>query len=187
MIFQASYARIKAQRVQKDPAASRSVIRFRTLEDIARISGFMERVFRDAAHVVSDLGELMLNAVEHGNLGISYEEKTGLVLQGRWEEEIRRRLALPEYAGRYASLSYELKDHEIHATIRDDGAGFCWRDYLELSDKRSGHPNGRGIALARMRSFPSLKYNADGNEVTCAAVFPGLSTKSNLYQEQEEI
>jgi hypothetical protein len=45
---------------------------------------------------VYGLNELLINAVEHGNLGITYDEKIKLVVEGRLESEIERRLALPQ-------------------------------------------------------------------------------------------
>ena len=52
----------------------------------------------DPEAVIIGLTELLVNAVEHGNLGITYEDKTALNAAGTWDTEVRRRLALPENA-----------------------------------------------------------------------------------------
>jgi hypothetical protein len=44
------------------------------------------------------LSELIINGIEHGNLGISYAEKSRLKQEDGWTEEIARRLALEENA-----------------------------------------------------------------------------------------
>jgi hypothetical protein len=51
--------------------------------------------------------------------------------------------------------------------IIDEGNGFDWRKYLELSPDRITDPHGRGIATSRMMSFDSLEYLGVGNEVRC--------------------
>ena len=113
------------------------------------------------------LQELLLNAVEHGNLGIRYEEKTQLVLEDRWKNEVERRLELPQYRERQASVTYakNTRTLTLTLTIRDQGAGFDWRKYLEFDTKRAFDPNGRGIAMARMMGFDSMEYQGNGNQV----------------------
>jgi hypothetical protein len=47
--------------------------------------------------------------------------------------------------------------------IYDEGHGFPWQNFLELSAERACDPNGRGIALARMMSFSQISYEGCGN------------------------
>jgi anti-sigma regulatory factor (Ser/Thr protein kinase) len=114
---------------------------------------------------VLGLTELMMNAVEHGNLGISYEEKTLLRRENRWEEEIAYRSEQPEYRERSVMVSSERTPRAVKFTIVDEGTGFEWRKYLQLDADRAFDPNGRGIAMARMTSFDELDYRGTGNEV----------------------
>ena len=57
--------------------------------------------------VAPGLSDLMVNAIEHGNLGVTYREKALLKWEGRWEVEIGRRLALPQFRDRYATVRWE--------------------------------------------------------------------------------
>ncbi len=145
----------------------RGRFRFRTLEETNNLSYFIANCFLEPEKMVYGLNELMVNAVEHGNLGISYEEKMELVLNGRWQEEVELRLSKTEYKDKYAILEYAVNEKEIIVTIRDQGKGFAWEEYLQLSVKRATDPNGRGIAVAKMKSFPDLEYKGCGNEVVC--------------------
>ncbi len=138
---------------------------FRTPAEARRLASFAARICPDPGRVVLGLSELMLNAVEHGNLGISYDEKTELIAADRLEEEIARRLEMPEYSIRRARLSIERLPGEYEFTIKDEGRGFAWEQYLELSPERAYHPHGRGIAMARSLSFDSLEYRGCGNTV----------------------
>ncbi|HLD95062.1 MAG TPA: response regulator, partial [Alphaproteobacteria bacterium] len=49
--------------------------------------------------------------------------------------------------------------------IKDQGNGFDWKKYLELSPERATDPHGRGIAMAKTLSFSRLEYQGCGNEV----------------------
>ena len=138
---------------------------FRTLQQARDITVWLSKACPNAQKVVLGLSELMLNAVEHGNLGITYNEKSQLLSEGRLEEEINLRLTLPEYADKKAFVSFERTTNEICFLIRDQGAGFEWQHYLEMSPERAFDTHGRGIAMARMLSFDQLKYMGTGSEV----------------------
>jgi Histidine kinase-like ATPase domain len=142
---------------------------FRTLEEAWDISLLAGACFPDPEAAAFGLGELMMNAVEHGNLGLTYAEKGQLMSGGGWQAEIARRLELPANRDKTAVLELEATETEIRVVIRDEGQGFDWKAYLDLSSTRMTDPNGRGIALARLRAFPDLVFNAAGNEVTCRA------------------
>ena len=67
-----------------------------TLDDIRYLATFLANFYPQSERVVHGLSELLLNAVEHGNLGISYAEKSQLMLKNTWQPEIQHRLSLPE-------------------------------------------------------------------------------------------
>jgi hypothetical protein len=107
----------------------------------------------------------MLNAVEHGNLGIGYQEKGQLMLDGALDQEIERRLALPEYAARQVRVDFERTPTGVSYVVRDEGGGFDPTRFLTLEPERATDWHGRGIALARMTSFDHVEYRGCGNEV----------------------
>ncbi len=147
--------------------------RFRTLEEAGNLAFLIASCFPEPEGAVYGLHELLINAVEHGNLGIGYAEKTQLVLAGQLFEEIGRRLALPQNLEKWAYLWFEALERELRVRIKDQGEGFDWRGYMEISPERATHPHGRGIATARMMSFTSVDYLGCGNEVLCTVALNG--------------
>ncbi|OHC68371.1 MAG: response regulator receiver protein [Rhodocyclales bacterium GWA2_65_20] len=145
-----------------------AAFRFATLDDAHRLAGLLAALCPVPATAAMGLTELMVNAVEHGNLGISYAEKVRLKREDAWEAEIARRLALPENCAKAARIGMRRTAGEAVFTIRDEGQGFEWRRYLEFDPARAFDPNGRGIAMARMLSFSRLDYCGCGNEVVAA-------------------
>lgn len=125
-------------------------------------------------NMVQQMGlmELMLNAVEHGNLAISYDEKTRLIRDNRLDAEIAYRLTLPEYADRVASVTFRRVERELIFTIHDRGCGFDWRPYLDMQLERIHDNHGRGIAMAKNMAFHYLQFQGCGNIVEVRAYLP---------------
>lgn len=141
---------------------------FSTLDDANGLAGLLASMCPIPEAAALGLTELMINAIEHGNLGLSYAEKAELKRADRWEEEIARRQNLPENAVKRASVDVRRGDTEIVFTIRDQGAGFDWQRYLEFDPERAFDPNGRGIAMARTMSFSRVEYRDGGREAVAA-------------------
>ncbi len=149
-------------------------------------SNFVDEDGRDRLHAA--LFELLMNAVEHGNCGISYAEKSRwLESGGDILELIRSRTSDPGIRRKRVHLSYRIDDRKAVFTIRDDGEGFDWRATIV----EDGGPNmalhGNGIRMARLYVY-NLRYNEAGNEVTFE--FPHTASQANvvpgIFSDQPE-
>jgi len=147
----------------------RGTFRFRTLEDARALAAALAGLCEQPDPAGMGLVELLVNAVEHGNLGITYHEKSELMSAGRWEEEVAARLERPENLDKTAELECRREGSCLVFTIRDSGPGFAWERFLTLDESRAFHPNGRGIALARNIAFRTLEYQGSGNQVVVSA------------------
>jgi DNA-binding response OmpR family regulator len=145
-----------------------ATFRVRTLHEAQRVAGFLAQLCPDPKVAVLGIAELLVNAIEHGNLGVTCAEKAELMRADGLAQELARRQQLPECRDRTASIRVERMESELQFTISDEGAGFDFRPYLVLDPERAFEPNGRGIALARMMSFTRLEYCEPGNSVTAS-------------------
>ena len=139
--------------------------RFATLEDISTLVSVLAAMCPQPDLVAPGLSDLMVNAVEQGNLELTYQEKSQLKWDGHWEDEIRRRLASPTYCQRFATVAIARHRDRIVFKITDQGKGFDWEKFLTFDPDRAFDPNGRGIAMAKMMSFSELEYQGRGNVV----------------------
>ncbi len=139
--------------------------RYRTLAEARALATLLANACPRPDTVAMGLAELMINAVEHGNLGITYAEKGALNEAGDWESEVERRLALDSFGQRQVEVTFAKENDEIRITITDEGEGFDWQSYLTLSPERAMDNHGRGIAMAGLLSFSRLEYRGRGNEV----------------------
>jgi CheY-like chemotaxis protein/anti-sigma regulatory factor (Ser/Thr protein kinase) len=109
------------------------------------------------------VSELLSNAVEHGNLGITYEEKTSLIENGTLQEEIEKRLSSPELQKRRVKVSLKKEEGILSVTVEDEGDGFDFQKYLQFDDSRIFDNHGRGIAI--VNSYLNMQYLDKGNKV----------------------
>jgi CheY-like chemotaxis protein/anti-sigma regulatory factor (Ser/Thr protein kinase) len=137
----------------------------RTPDEARRLAVLVANAAPDPGQAVLGLSELLLNGIEHGNLGLTYGDKARLRESGQWDAEVSRRLALPKYEQRQVTLDFRRSGSAVEVLISDQGDGFDWRPYLELDPARAFHAHGRGIALARKLSFGSIEYLGNGNQV----------------------
>ncbi|MBI1207548.1 MAG: hypothetical protein GC191_09715 [Azospirillum sp.] len=148
---------------------------FRTPDEVNLLARWLGGLCPDPSEAEGGLAELMLNAVEHGNLGIDYTEKKNLVQAGHFEAEVARRLALPANAERFAEIRVRRHAGGIDFVIRDRGEGFDWSRYLDFDPSRLADPTGRGIAMARQLVFSELEYRGCGNEVRASLYFDTMA------------
>ena len=156
----------------------RSSFEFQTISDARDLAILLADFFPDPERVVLGLSELLVNSVEHGNLGMHYDLKGELISENRWLEEIERLQERPEHAGKRVTVHYERSDSEISLRIRDEGEGFEWQSFLELDPERVTDNHGRGIAMARMMSFDAMEYLDNGREVLCRVFLPAVEVES---------
>lgn len=138
---------------------------FFSIDDTHAMATTIANACPEPDRIVMGINELLINAVEHGNLGITYREKTELMTEDRLLDEIHLRQALPENQKKLVTIQFERRSDLIEITIIDEGEGFDWEKYLEIDPSRAFDPHGRGIAMSRMLSVDELEYVGNGNTV----------------------
>ena len=138
------------------------VFKFRTTDEAEFLAVAIANAspIPDKAMVIS---EIMINAVEHGNLGIAYEEKTDYINNNTLRQEVERRLALPENAEKFVEMKIKKYANGITVELEDKGAGFDFARYLRMDESRVFDNHGRGIALSG--EYLDLNYVGKGNRV----------------------
>lgn len=141
------------------------IFEFSNLEDGNTVAHFLAQACPNPAKTVLGLSELLINAVEHGNLGIGYRLKSELLNSSSWKQEIKNRLSQDKYARRIVQVEYDRQADKITFTITDQGNGFDWQPYMQIDAQRGGDNHGRGIAMAGIVSFDHIEYQGQGNQV----------------------
>ncbi len=129
------------------------------------------------------LTEMLLNGIEHGNCGITYDEK------GAWLENggsmtalIEQKCQDPAVRAKRVTFEYTITPTKSKYFIADEGPGFDWKKQQDaISSGNLQELHGRGIRMTR-KYTKNFRYNDKGNEVwfeidhakDCANAVPGL-------------
>jgi anti-sigma regulatory factor (Ser/Thr protein kinase) len=150
-------------------------------------SNYLNRDKRDRLHVA--LFEMLMNAVEHGNCAISYEEKSAwLEEHGDILELVRNKCKSGDIQRKRVHFSYKITPDRSYFTVKDEGSGFDWRSRLESGDGDSGlSMHGHGIQMTR-HYIENLTYNDAGNEVKFEVGHQAKETNMvpRIFEQQEE-
>ena len=110
------------------------------------------------------LDEMLNNAIEHGNCGITHEQKSAWLEDGKWVSDlVKERCADPKIAKRRVTLEYVATPTSSRFFVADEGDGFDWRA-LRARDADPLKSHGRGISMTEVFA-KNLTYNEKGNEV----------------------
>lgn len=147
---------------------------FRTHKEAQWVTSLLAKACPHPERVATGLFELLVNAIEHGNLNLSYADKTKHQANGSWESELALRLADPVFGIRKVSVDYQRQAEEISFTITDQGSGFNWAQFLDTESMSYLDSHGRGILIARKLSFEQVDYQGCGNIVKATLLQRGL-------------
>ncbi|GAB4421952.1 MAG: hypothetical protein OHK0011_00140 [Turneriella sp.] len=111
------------------------------------------------------LREMLLNAIEHGNLEIDFDTKTQALMTETYFELIDERRRTEPYRNRVVAVDCLIDAQKIAFRITDEGKGFDHRAMLaRLTDERNETAHGRGIVMT-LQEFDKVRYNDKGNSV----------------------
>lgn len=137
-------------------------VRIRSITEARSLATFLSRACPEQEAAAIGLLELFINSIEHGNLGISYDEKSALLAKGAWLTEVEHRLHSPVFGNRASMVSFDRSNDGIPIEVQDQGDGFDPRPFLKQTNEFPTGTHGRGILLAKNCGFSSLKYQDGG-------------------------
>jgi anti-sigma regulatory factor (Ser/Thr protein kinase) len=150
-------------------------------------SGYLNQERRDRLHVA--LFEMLMNAVEHGNCRITYDEKTRWLNEGRDSLDlIREKLKDPDTFRKKVYFSYRIGSERSAFVIRDEGEGFNWKGHKKAQGDINLEMHGHGIKMTS-HYVEDLRYNEKGNEVSFSMLHQtgGTDVVPGLFANREEI
>ncbi len=121
------------------------------------------------------LQEVLINAVEHGNLEIDFDRKTELKKRkGNYWDVVITESNQDFLKNRRVYVSYQLDADKVVYAVRDEGRGFDWGKYLGTAPEgieerifESYH----GVGLHLVRNVFQASFDEEGREVTLTRYF----------------
>lgn len=138
--------------------------------DLERLPCIINQAVMNVKHVCGDvdtlkmaLGEILINAVEHGNLNITMDEKAKAVRKGTFEELVRQRRKNDAYAQRTVTLEVHMDHDLLEYLVTDQGEGFDYKKDFD-TDPHAHIGSGLGVQIAK-NFFHQVIYEGKGNRV----------------------
>jgi len=125
--------------------------------------------------------ELLINAIEHGNLGITYEDKLTRMEMDDYFDYVSQKINENNNKNKKVKVEFLINDEKFMLKITDQGKGFDHKNYTNKSDASTNESflqHGRGISLAK-HIFDEITYNDKGNQVLCIKYFTGIHSEEN--------
>jgi anti-sigma regulatory factor (Ser/Thr protein kinase) len=142
-----------------------------TFEEARNVAYQLSQHYPFASRAETGLNELLINAIEHGNLNINFEEKQRILQDNDWMNTVYERLFLLKNKQKKVYIQFEKIPACITVQIKDQGDGFEWHKFLD--NKPGSSANGRGIFIAKNYAFDTLEYLGNGNHVICRSYLSG--------------
>lgn len=145
--------------------------RLQTIKQAEHLTTMLALASPDSKLTAFVLLELLINAIEHGNLGIGHEEKGALLEQGIWTETVEARQTDPANIHKWVTVTFNRHRDFVRFEVEDQGEGFDWRSYLDpnrgaaldSTALKGSALHGRGITLASGMDGATLTYQGRGN------------------------
>lgn len=149
-------------------------------------SNLIGRDDKEKLHIA--LLELLINAIEHGNCRIGFDEKSSwLERNGDIMELIRVKNKDPRIKALKVYFSYTITPESSKFTIRDEGVGFDWRTRMTISPETPGI-HGMGMKMANLY-VKDLTYSEKGNEVAFSIDHRRAESNAipKIFERSEEV
>jgi CheY-like chemotaxis protein len=123
------------------------------------------------------LHESIMNAIEHGNFDISFEEKDDT---DKYMELLNERKIKSRYRNKKVFIYFYFDEFKIIFKIKDEGNGF---DHIKFKEKLDAQEflfasHGRGIMLVN-HFMDNVEFNDIGNEITITKLLNKIENIEN--------
>lgn len=150
------------------------------VNDVSSVWGAVNQVLFNA-HAVAEqsvieglsigLYELLINAIEHGNLGITFEEKSKALQSNSYRELLEKRRQGVEGKKQHVTIRCDYSPETLTVEIQDYGDGFDLSTLPDMKDTESIlSDHGRGILLTTL-FYDKVEYSEPGNCVKVSKTF----------------
>ncbi|CRF34913.1 response regulator [Brachyspira suanatina] len=112
------------------------------------------------------LYEVIMNAIEHGNLNILYETKKNWLKKNIYHKKLKELLKTEKAKNTHVEITLQIEDDNIIIAVKDQGLGFKPKqEAKKINNDGFARESGRGIMMIKSY-FDEVKFNKKGNVIT---------------------
>jgi sigma-B regulation protein RsbU (phosphoserine phosphatase) len=145
----------------------------------------VDYIFGELSFMKIGLQEILINAIEHGNLDISYEEKQKLLASGDYHRYLRQKASDTDNVDKCVDIKVFSTPEYLKIIVEDMGDGF---DLTSIPDPENPenflNESGKGIMMT-LNAFDQVDYNDKGNCVTLLKYSENFEPETQLQKNLE--
>lgn len=112
------------------------------------------------------LYEVIMNAIEHGNLNILYETKKEWLKKNIYHKKLKELLKTDKALNTHVDITLQIDEDNITIIVKDQGLGFKPKqEAKKINNDGFARESGRGIMMIKSY-FDDVKFNKKGNVIT---------------------
>lgn len=114
----------------------------------------------------SALYEVIMNAIEHGNLNILYETKKEWLKKNIYNKKLKELLKTDKAKNTHVEIVLKIEDDNITINVKDQGLGFKPKqEAKKINNDGFARESGRGMMMIKSY-FDEVKFNKKANSIT---------------------
>ena len=118
----------------------------------------------------SALYEVIMNAIEHGNLNVLYETKKEWLKKNIYNKKLKELLKTDKAKNTHVEIVLKIEDDNININVKDQGLGFKPKqEAKKINNDGFARESGRGMMMIKSY-FDEVKFNKKGNSITLIKV-----------------
>lgn len=120
----------------------------------------------------SALYEVIMNAIEHGNLNVLYETKKEWLKKNIYNKKLKELLKTDKAKNTHVEIILKIEDDNININVKDQGLGFKPKqEAKKINNDGFARESGRGMMMIKSY-FDEVKFNKKGNSITLIKFIP---------------
>lgn len=118
------------------------------------------------------LYEVIMNAIEHGNLNIPYEMKKEWLKKNIYNKKLKELLKTEKAQDTHVDIILKIENEYISINVKDQGLGFKPKqEAKKINNDGFARESGRGMMMIKSY-FDEVKFNKKGNSITLIKYIP---------------
>ena len=118
------------------------------------------------------LYEVIMNAIEHGNLSIPYEMKKEWLKKNTYNKKLKELLKTEKAKTTHVDIILKIEEGYISINVKDQGLGFKPKqEAKKINNDGFARESGRGMMMIKSY-FDEVKFNKKGNSITLIKYLP---------------
>ncbi|ADG71207.1 ATP-binding protein [Brachyspira murdochii] len=114
----------------------------------------------------SALYEVIMNAIEHGNLNVLYETKKEWLKKNIYNKKLKELLKTDKAKNTHVEIILKIENENITINVKDQGLGFKPKqEAKKINNDGFARESGRGMMMIKSY-FDEVKFNKKGNSIT---------------------